>query len=866
MSNTPIQDTDIKVPVDGYLSPGTSDDNTWATHKAKFGQGGFEVVETIAERDDITDDRREDKMVYVRTNDDGDPAYYLWDGLSQWDDVTPKSTSTGSGSIEIDDTFTNKVVDKINVKGMRITDSSKNNELDLTAGINIHMAAPDQQYGNVLANELTLMPPLKVWDDPDILDGARVEIDKSAYEPKHNPAYLAYLNDGIKIIGKIDEFNRNLGHPTGALWFDDVFVSGGDSIQTDRDTKTYGIQETDGLDPSVTGGANFLVAYRVALKGEAKEDGSVRIMLRKKVVTPMDTEGYLTDINQAPMMVERQYKKGDKLDYLEIVGVVNAKGLKEFQCLVEHTFLKDAPTVADREDGASGILIQSLDKDSQTSRALLQFMQDTGQDIVFNSHYFEKELFDTDYLVKQNEPKTLLPQNSYKNFVDGFQIRSITDLDHEIADNALVITNNGVSAVDYHFGKLIDYSTTQLLRNRSFNATVSLENKENPFTLGLFTYTGRDDQYDENIFTGRSGDSLAFAPDWVLTDSVDIPADPNDGSHTVVKEFTVPDNAVNIAVAIYPSNEQVPSTLKLTEFKAELNEGFTHYVVKAPLPDKEKTLVYDKKTKMFRLTTGLVSSVTGYVHAHISESPEGTPIDLGYDVGGKADVWIDTKVHETLPGFAGRDYPHAGALYFSEDGKVKLTASVNLINNDSKETLFDLWWAKVSDDGTKVTKIDDSVYTGGLQAHAQNIIHTFEYEMEVQTGDRYVLYAKADGGSVWVSTNPTSNPFVTLNVEYQELQPVVSDDPWGTLDLSQFDEVYNNHLTASVEVQNKSLATFNIDVPDGMFLEVKRAIKKLDDGSIRPIQTLDYQYKDGELKVSFGQTVADAKILIGVYS
>ena len=50
------------VAITGYIAP-TSTLDTYATHKAKFGQGGYRSVQTIEERDLIEQDRREDGMI-----------------------------------------------------------------------------------------------------------------------------------------------------------------------------------------------------------------------------------------------------------------------------------------------------------------------------------------------------------------------------------------------------------------------------------------------------------------------------------------------------------------------------------------------------------------------------------------------------------------------------------------------------------------------------------------------------------------------------------------------------------------------------------------------------------------------------------
>ena len=77
-------------------------------------------------------------------------------------------------------------------------------------------------------------------------------------------------------------------------------------IVADSSTKTYGIQEFDGLDPNVSGGNNYLIIYRVAMKGNAYEDGSVRIFLKERDQLGNNATGYLVDVNKQPMAAERK--------------------------------------------------------------------------------------------------------------------------------------------------------------------------------------------------------------------------------------------------------------------------------------------------------------------------------------------------------------------------------------------------------------------------------------------------------------------------------------------------------------------------------------------------------------------------------
>ncbi|MGL5282381.1 MAG: hypothetical protein ACRC8W_11665, partial [Plesiomonas shigelloides] len=136
-------------------------------------------------------------------------------------------------------------------------------------------------YDTFVASIVSVAPPLRFESSkqgPGQVDPDRVtlSIDPSAYERQHTASYLAYLADETNIVGK-----KGITKHAGALWFEDVVYSSPTYIQIDRNRKLIGIQEYDGLDPNVTGGQDYLIAFRVNMKGVAPEDGVVKVYLNE---------------------------------------------------------------------------------------------------------------------------------------------------------------------------------------------------------------------------------------------------------------------------------------------------------------------------------------------------------------------------------------------------------------------------------------------------------------------------------------------------------------------------------------------------------------------------------------------------------
>lgn len=77
------------------LSPGGDTANTFGTHDARFGIGGFQRVSTTIERDAISEDRRPFKVVYV----DSEQKFYYFDtsNTSTWKELSIQGVGGGTG-------------------------------------------------------------------------------------------------------------------------------------------------------------------------------------------------------------------------------------------------------------------------------------------------------------------------------------------------------------------------------------------------------------------------------------------------------------------------------------------------------------------------------------------------------------------------------------------------------------------------------------------------------------------------------------------------------------------------------------------------------------------------------------------------
>lgn len=882
-------------------STGTSDPTDHVLH-----------FQTIAERDQwstANGSKYSEVLAIIDKDANGFAAWYMWDG-SKWNvhdadgvimadsnGAIPRPVRTvvygpgfaiqqagdqedaalvtyagggGNGTITLKaNGETVPSISTLHLKGIDITETPNlggmgANEAEITAGMNV--TNYHDGGGSGLTTKMSVMPPLNVFADPDTPTNydVRLELKPGTFEPMSSPSYLAYLTETEEVVGKLLPDGQPSGHPKGAIWFDDVVVPNGPYIQTDKVNKAYGLQESDDLDPNVTGGTPFLLSYRVAMKGKAPNDGFVRIFLMERKVGMQGANTYLLDDNGHPFAVERFYKAGDDLGHLDIIGVYRAKNLIQFQCFAEDSFEDDMLNIEDRENGASGLMIQALRKEDKTGRALLQYMHDTHQDIMFNSHWLGVERMSIKWMTGFTQPIEDLTAGSGSTMADGMTFYPVNDMKVGIQDNHMVFQDNGTDIPDFHFGKVFGSDETRMLRGRVVTVKATLTNKEGAWDIGLFKWTGKPEEFTDAIFTGRNNDALTMQPNWKQAGRYYIPEHPSEDDHSVTTDFTVPADANNYAVVIYPVEAVSPMELKLKEFELDVKEPFLGFDIHAPVLDNEKHLIFSDEHKQF------TQDRQGYASLRYTISQEdtnGLSMPIGEDKGGNADIELDTTASVAMvSGSAAKG--GEGCLKFNADGNARIVSNVYLWNETGTDNTVKFWWAEVSADGNTVTKLPDSMFTVTVKAGAKGTRYAFGYDHDFEAGDRICLRAssdKADGAFIEATT---SVPFSVSNyLEFKELKVGEGgDDPWGQLDLSQFEHVYSHELDGRIIIRNGNSATVNFVIEPHMFFDVKRAIK-IENGVARPVRSLDYSYNytTHELKISLGETVEEARVLVGVY-
>lgn len=618
------------------------------------------------------------------------------------------------------------------------TDPQDSKKVTLKPYINTKFMTKDSLTGassTFKANQLEFLPPLQGYSDPDKDLGVIVELKHNQFEEAKAPNYLAYLQESEELVTKEHPIDNDINRAT--LWFDDVVVPSGAFISIDRNNKAIGLQEWDEKDPNVTGGDAFLIAYRVSLKGVAPDDGFVRLSFTEK------TSGFpAEDANGMPMSVQRNYKQGETLDFLELVDIIDAKGLKYYQCIVEHNFTSDVLILEDRTEGVSGVMVQSINGDEKTGTALLQYENDTVQNIEFSTHYLGEDVFTLAPLLTQSKPLSNISAGEGQTLNDGFHLYNSTPLKAGWVDNHLRLTATASDLAYFNLGKIFSAEKSLMMRGKEINITVTLTDKQNAFKVSLLKWSGNPDEYTKKIITGVQNSQPILEANWSIVDTMFISEDVVVGEHSATKKFTIPDDGRNFAFVIYPNDEQNPMDLQLKAFKGDMVNPYLGHVIEYPQDNSELHLAYSKQYARF-----ITDKPSGYGLYRFTLNKAEAKIPAGVKLKGEADVelaknWV-----------VGYDSGAEGDLKFKRDGNAEITTTVRAYSGESVPdggtSIVNVWWAKKQPNGS-FSKIADSEVSTTLKKADKNAViklPTFTFQSKANDELRLLASSNIDDGA-----------------------------------------------------------------------------------------------------------------------
>lgn len=704
------------------------------------------------------------------------------------------------------------------------------------------------------ANAIKVMPPLQAYSDPDSQMGTVIELKHGEFEKSHPSGYLAYNNTELKILAKKDDDNR---FNKGAIWFDNVIVENGQGISINRAEKTFGVQYAGDLDPNEIDGQLFLISARVCFKGVAPNGGFIRLMLANKIYNPMQEDTvYVMDESDNIMAVEKYYQQNEELGYLDLIGIVKAKGLQEFKVVVYDSFANDSIEIENHSNGVSGIMIQELKKGDKTGRALLQYENDTDQNINYASYYFGQDVFDVGYLNAFNEPLTSIPNSTVRELGNGFRFVAINGASYGVVNNL-----QRLSGTDFNFGNILGAEKTRLLMGRDLKVSLTLQDSQSELNLTFLKWTGVAEDYTKEVFGSREQNgSVLFDAGWEVVDKKIINPLVVGGLHDEVFTFTIPSDAKNVGFILYPSIGR-GTDITLKEFKLDVAQPFYASVIKSTDLLNESHLAYDLEYSKF---TGDLYNKFGGVRYTLNNTQGGLPMPVGTNRSGKADVELDTTVNQVAGTQIGEG---EGALKFNREGKVIIKTKVNVWNEQSTNNAFKFWWAIVSADGQTFTKIDSSELTGTVSANNKGTFYNMPpFSLDVKVGDRIALRGYADkSDGAFINCVDNNKPLVDIDISFKEVLSIENIKSDIGMDFSSFRDISNVNTHAVREFTNTQTVTFNLDVPKNVSFALISS-QKTDGNALVQLNNVSYTYDKVKKQFEFelGE-VCSGKLVMGFY-
>lgn len=594
------------------------------------------------------------------------------------------------------------------------------------------------------------------------IDGKTFTSDKITSMDKsvniHNFNGAADLS--VQIAGGLDGVFAKLLYPeplntdfhNQRPYFGDRYENYGTYLDYDMQDKSFTVQ--DGLigdDPNISGGSNFRCGFFIEFEGEevASEDGYVEL---KAVDTT--TGDYLLDDDGNPIAVRHDYKAGSILKREILVASFKAKGQQKIAFEPDVSFGRQILTLSDN----SCVYIQAVNKKYNTGMAELIFQQHTGYDIEVHHKYYGINFMNFAAALVKDVPEQEI--SDYNEMMGNNLFLSIKGkAKAKIENYQLIIQDNGTDLPVFSVGKLLTQRETKTLWNKNLFATVKITDKKNAFDYSLMQWSG-DGEPVFPILTGYQNEQPIFAAGWTRVQNKFIPEDVVSGVHTDTNAFTVPADAKQVAMMIYPHDSAIPTVLQLNDFEIDIRPAFTESYIGKLTHESEHHLEYvDYAYK------SVVAVPNGYSSYRYTVNDTPTKIPVGVFSGGDGKIYNDNAWSD-----AGSSDPNKtqGDAKFKADGNVKsLTYSVRIGNETATENDVILWWQKVGG-----SEVPNSRYIGKIAANS-SVLKTIdgpEFSFDAVTGESYRLMAQSNiKDGFFIESKIRAYPLIEVIYDFDEL-------------------------------------------------------------------------------------------------
>ncbi|AGG58108.1 hypothetical protein VPAG_00072 [Vibrio phage douglas 12A4] len=714
-----------------------SPDTPLAVHYNNEQQGGLKRFATIAERDGFTSKFRSrllGSVAYVTSGENGYVSIYSWTGtkidgsdgtwkfegymggivLADTDGAIPNQVATMVLSSDFSiqaagDQGDGSLISLSDAIKQKLDSKSSSSDGMITAGT--YLKPSTFSKGTTLEFE----PPFNVFPDPDKKESFRVTMNHGVFEGKHAEGYLAYFDYGEVIIGSNAETTKH----SGVVWADKVaYGSNNVYLYEDRNDKSVILQETDMLDPNVTGGTPILCAVHFSFYGKAFGDGSITaVLINKMTGLPLTQSGQ-------PIGVTKHYKQGQEFDDISVAEIYMAKGSTKAAWKVTHTFNEDPVKFEDWLEGDSCVLFQAMNGKEEASVALNQFQIATGTKIEFERKYYGVDFFSLKWALSIDIAEQTSGSNSGQVSNLGIAMINPDPMKDSIGGGVLHIKDDGTHMGYFMVGDILSEEDTKNIRGKTFIAKAVVSNTQDATKIYMVVYKGDVSKADLYFLKGTKNMQPVLASGWSIAHSVYEPEEAGVGYDTVGGDFTIPADADLVAFMVGPQDEQSPMDISIKDFNVSAKVPFTVYDTKGVKMNGGVALKFNNTVAQFHTLNKRWTINSAKTNLPFGERKDGSaPISLFVE-------------QDNVSGYI-------GGVKYDEDGKAGIRIYVNMYLGESAKSTgstTNFWVEDV--DGNKIP--DSDAPETILKANDSGA-HSFNWEFNYngEAGTKLKLFAKS---------------------------------------------------------------------------------------------------------------------------
>lgn len=740
-----------------------SENTPLAVHFANEDQGGLKFFATTAEMTTFAQSQMErcyKSVAYVKSGENSYPSLYAWTGTKP-DGTDGQYTFIGyiGGVVAAD---VDGAVSRLNSTFVFDSDFAIEQAGDQGNGLLVKLSdavkkAIEAKTGGAMTingksiKDLTVMSPLQV-DNSQGKD--RLLVTPGSYEPMTAPSFLG-KSTSIKLIEPGSDtviFANEPITPYGAYFSPDNALQG------------IKIQEDDNRDPNL-GGQLTEVLASVSFSSKATMAGTIKMWLMYHQNGAYIPDGYLIGYDGKPVIYEKSFSVGDELKMV-LPGAYYAQGQETIVLHVEHSFTNEDLSINPEE---TLLCVNQFENGNGTSLARIEFQRRVGVTIIPAIYKFESGFVSLSHLASGlSIPEEEVEAGKGREFISQFDVINLTNCIASIDRGMLTIKDNGVDILDFYVDYLVDSTRTSMMRGKQFTITAKIENDHSAFNLALFSWTGKRNE-PAKIYSSRNNDSLVLNAGWTSAGEKFIAENADQNLKTYTFTVTVPNDAVNLAFAIYPGEAQNPNQLTIKDIQIDPKAPFTGYAEieryntnEVHLNTADDFAEYGQNCEGFaslRYTLGY-KPIVGY------------PLPMGELVKGNAPFTLD-KTRNVIAGSQARG--GEGVLVAEKDGQVSISFEFLLWNEQGADSVVDFWLVLYQDgqkDGEE-TKIMDSgwQFTVPAKQTTHGVPKTAPaFVFEIEKGQAFGLRGsanKADGA--FLESTRLTDYMVRPVIDFKEL-------------------------------------------------------------------------------------------------